>query len=647
MKSINSIFKLHKSNLFGHSLTIMFILSWLCSAPATAQTQVMAWGNITGIRIEGQLMDFETSLQVAGRNWQSVNATGKERQSPTYHRTGDEQTVTTKLGSIAFKEVVTENGRGSAVVNITAEAMKDTTLEGVYFCVDLPATYYANAKVKLNGTASEKSVSSLTGREDKIHSMSVRQVEILGNQQQLTMKFPGKVTGFFRITDDHPRFYVQLMGSKIKKGANTTQQITLISSGEIDHSTAGISIDANKPGRLFAGFGGNFRLQNPKADPQVIQYCLNNMRVAWGRVELPWGMWQPEEHMNPIDSAKAGKLNKHVYQSMEMAQELTKKGIPVILSDWQAPDWAIVGEQQDAYRYRHLGIFGYLLKKEKMQQIYQSLADYLVYLKDEYGVEPALFSFNESDLGINVRMTGEEHATFIKEFGSYLASRGLTTKLLLGDNSDATTFDFIKPAMHDPQTYPYIGAISFHSWRGCDDATLKKWAGAAREMKLPLIVAEGSTDAAAYRYPDIFYEQTFALYEINLYIRICSISQPLSILQWQLTSDYSPLKGMGIFGTEGPLEPTRRFWNLKQLASTPAASYSLPVTCNKAEVNCAAFGNIARGEYAIHMVNNGAARKAVITGIPDGVKNLSVYVTDKEKGMEKIGEVPVKNGKVE
>jgi hypothetical protein len=77
-------------------------------------------------------------------------------------------------------------------------------------------------------------------------------------------------------------------------------------------------------------------------------------------------------------------------------------------------------------------------------------------------------------------------------------------------------------------------------------------------MNLPLIVAEGSTDAAAYRYPDIFYEQTFALYEINLYMRICAISQPLSILQWQLTSDYSPLKGMGIYGTKGPLAPTRR-----------------------------------------------------------------------------------------
>jgi hypothetical protein len=46
-------------------------------------------------------------------------------------------------------------------------------------------------------------------------------------------------------------------------------------------------------------------------------------------------------------------------------------------------------------------------------------------------------------------------------------------------------------------------------------------------------------------------------------------------------------------------------------------------------------------------VNNGAARKAVITDIPEEVKSFSIYVTDKEKGMEKTGEVTVKDGTVE
>ncbi|RYE53741.1 MAG: hypothetical protein EOP48_13750, partial [Sphingobacteriales bacterium] len=68
-------------------------------------------------------------------------------------------------------------------------------------------------------------------------------------------------------------------------------------------------------------------------------------------------------------------------------------------------------------------------------EIYKSITDYILYLKAHYGVEVSMFSFNESDLGINIRQTGEEHAQLIKGLGAYFASKGLKTKLLLGDNS--------------------------------------------------------------------------------------------------------------------------------------------------------------------------------------------------------------------
>jgi hypothetical protein len=401
------------------------------------------------------------------------------------------------------------------------------------------------------------------------------------------------------------------------------------------------------PGRKFDGLGGNFRLQNPKTDPPVIQYCLDNLRVAWGRVEMPWTFWHPDENTSPVEAALSGNLNPRVHSAMEMAQRLVRLGMPVIVSDWEAPGWAILGDPRDAFRLRSKGIRGYQLNPEKTEKIYRSIGDYLVFMKQRYGVEAAMFSFNESDLGINVRHTGKEHAEFIKGLGAHLASRGLSTKLLLGDNSDATTFDFIIPAMNDPETHKYIGAVSFHSWRGCTDETLRKWADAAKKLNLPLIVAEGSTDAAAWNYPEIFSEQSFALYEINLYTRICAICEPISILQWQLTADYSVLTGAGIFRTEGPLRPTQRFWNLKQLASTPEDAFSIPLKCNKEGITCAAFGNIARGEYAVHIVNNGAECRATVKGIPEAVSILEIFVTYDEKGMEKTGEVNVINGTAE
>jgi hypothetical protein len=293
------------------------------------------------------------------------------------------------------------------------------------------------------------------------------------------------------------------------------------------------------------------------------------------------------------------------------------------------------------------GIRGNPLNPEKMNAIKKSIADYLIFLKEKYGVEAAMFTFNESDLGINVRQTPREHAEMIKTFGPYFASRGLATKLALGDTSDANPIDFIKPAMKDPEAVKYIGAVDFHSWRGCTDDILAQWAAAARELNVPLLVAEGSTDAAAYRYAQIFEEQSFALYEINLYVRILAISQPKSILQWQMTADYSLLAGGGIFGDNGPLRPTQRFWNLKQLASTPGRSFALPVQCKGSSLTCAAFGNIAEGAYALHIVNNGAARAATITGLPADVKQLRVWVTDTKRGMQEGARVPVSDGKAE
>jgi hypothetical protein len=281
-----------------------------------------------------------------------------------------------------------------------------------------------------------------------------------------------------------------------------------------------------------------------------------------------------------------------------------------------------------------------------MNEIYKSIADYILYLKNNYGVEVALFSFNESDLGINVRVTPLEHDALIKGLGAYFKSQGLATKMLLGDNSDATTYQFIYPALRDPDAKPYIGAISFHSWRGCDNETLKKWKAASDELKVPLIVGEGSIDAAAWNYPAIFEEQIYIMQEIDLYIRLLSVCQPLTILQWQFTSDYSPLAGGGIFGNNEPLRPTQRFWNFKQFASTPKRLFAMPITCDRPNITVAALGDNKRRIYTIHIVNNGAARNAILTGLPASLKSINVYITDKNNAIKKGALLKVINGTV-
>jgi hypothetical protein len=48
----------------------------------------------------------------------------------------------------------------------------------------------------------------------------------------------------------------------------------------------------------------------------------------------------------------------------------------------------------------------------------------------------------------------------------------------------------------------------------------------------------------------------------------------------------------------------------------------------------------------VHLVNNGAARKATVSGLPTGVKEMRVFVTDSRRGMKETGRVPVVHGKV-
>ena len=592
---------------------IILILAIAVSGAGYGQAELQPWGSLSGIRVEGQLMPLGTDIRVLGKAGEVMRVTAKERQRPHYIRQGNTQIVQTNLDSLYIIETVQDEDQGRAKINVTLMAKADIDMGGAWFSIGLPADASVNTGDRTIG---------LSGPGGQYKWLLIMDKPL---QTITTMG----------------RLNIPIRQGVMHTGEFAHFQLSVSVSGQTDHEPLHLSLNTAVEGRPFDGFGGNFRLQNAAMDPQVIDYCLTNMRVAWARVEMPWMLWQPVKDSNPIDSARAGRLHSRVKAAMEMAQRLSKMGVPLILSAWFPPRWAIVGPPAGP---RPGGAWGNPLNQDSMSLIYKSIADYIEYLREGYGVEIKLFSFNESDLGINVRQTGEEHDALIKGLGAYMAARGLTTKMLLGDNSDATTWRFIGPAMADPGARPYIGAISFHSWRGWDRETLEHWAAAAQKMDLPLIVGEGSIDAAAWNYPAIFSEPTYAMEEIDLYIRLLAICQPVSILQWQLTSDYSPLVGGGLFGNKAPLAPTQRFWNLKQLSSTPAGAKAMSITSDRAAVTCAALGDNVKKLYSIHLVNNGASRATVLKGLPADLKSLRVFVTDKQRGMKELDPVAVSDG---
>ena len=68
--------------------------------------------------------------------------------------------------------------------------------------------------------------------------------------------------------------YLPIQLGNLAKGQTAQQSFTITATGTIDRTPVQLALDATRPGQPWAGFGGNFRLQNPKSDPQAIDYCL-------------------------------------------------------------------------------------------------------------------------------------------------------------------------------------------------------------------------------------------------------------------------------------------------------------------------------------------------------------------------------------
>ena len=612
-----------------------------------SQTEFTTWGNITGIRIDNQLMEFKSSLVVVNKDMEE-RITRKEGQQIDFRRVGDKKVFSYKMDSIQWAKTLISNSDGSTVVDIDFSSTNDTLINGAYFRVELPPAFGLETKFdfKNPSTISLKDISNSFDGAD--YKSPATEVKVTSATRELSISFEKLTDVSVRVQDSlDPKIELNfwLAGGEISADSIFNNRFTIKASGVIDRSPIELTVFPDQEGEKFDGIGGNFRLQNPRMDPQVIDYSLENLRVAWSRVEMPWHLWHPELSKNPIEEAKSGNLHPKVKAAMEMAQRLDWIRIPVILAAWFPPDWAIIGEKS---RGRNAdGTRGNALDQGKKNAIYKSITDYIKYLENEYGVETVLFSFNESDLGIDVRQSAEEHNILIKELGAYFKSQGVNTKFLLGDTADANGWEFTTIASLDPETRPYIGGVSFHSWRGWTDENLIKWSDISKRVNLPLFVGEGSIDAGAWRYPQIFEESTYALDEIEVYLKILNIAQPLTILQWQLTADYSPMSGGGIFGNdEEDLYPTQRFYNLEQLGSTPKGLYAIPIISGDELVTSAAFINPRKNNMAIHMVNKGATRTASISGIPQRIKELRVFTTNKNKSFESIKIVPVRNGTV-
>ena len=118
---------------------------------AFAQPEVMAWGNLTGLRVEGHLLELSTSMCVAQPESAAVSCTGREKQQNNYSRNGKTETVTVRMRAprefrdpqgagwtMAATEVVEDTGPGTAKIDLEFTSPNEAAIGGAFSASNSP-----------------------------------------------------------------------------------------------------------------------------------------------------------------------------------------------------------------------------------------------------------------------------------------------------------------------------------------------------------------------------------------------------------------------------------------------------------------------------------------------------------------------------
>lgn len=367
---------------------------------------------------------------------------------------------------------------------------------------------------------------------------------------------------------------------------------------------AHVNVDASQPRYKFQGFGGNYCWDNRSP---VAAYTLDHLKIAWARTAM-----KPVEWDKQRDVSK-NNLSPELRADLEVMQRLQKMGVPYVISVWSLPERFYTDPNE-----KPPSASGRTIDPEKWDELLKLLGDYLLFAKREYNVEPDFFSFNETNIGINIGLTPEAHAKAIERIGAYFQKIGLKTKMLLGDTAGPRdTHTYALEAASDPAAVDYLGAVAFHSWGGGNHDHYSAWGDLAEWLHLPLLVTEVGVDPFAYRTRS-WDSYDYGLREARMIQELLTSARPQGLLFWQYTDDY----GLARVGADGVVEPSARFWIMKQFSDlTPPHSGALAASSDQSSVLVTAFRSgvdTKLDDTTLHVLNLGAARSIEIKGIPDG-----------------------------
>jgi hypothetical protein len=389
---------------------------------------------------------------------------------------------------------------------------------------------------------------------------------------------------------------IPLQEGSWRPGEPVTFGCTLALTAHPTVSPVQLTVHPEQVRQPFLGFGANYCWTNTSP---IIDYTMEHLQSTWYRFEFKFGPWVAERD-------QPGELLRRDFELMRRVQQAGK---PWIISLWRTPEDFYVPREPGASPMGH----GRRIAPQRWDEFLQQLGDYLVYLKQHYGAEPDLFSFNEPDLGVDVIFSPEEHRDAIKRIGAHFERLGLKTKQLLGETANPRDRHlYVLATAADPEAMRYVGGVSFHSWGGATPEQYAAWGDVAEWIQQPLMVGEAGMDPGAYR-NRTYDSYSYGLRELKDHFDFVRHARAQISLYWQFTNDYSLVR----IGDDGTIHPTGRFHLMRHLNNlSPAPSQVVGAVSDDPAVHVITFRTPTG--WVLHLLNTGPARSARLAGIPGG-----------------------------
>ncbi len=351
------------------------------------------------------------------------------------------------------------------------------------------------------------------------------------------------------------------------------------------------------------------------------------------RVQLDLAEWEPKPGM---PSAERFHDDNHVHATFEFLQQLKTKSpnVQVIASIWDAPNWMVSNPDKTDNR---------LLAPGSINAVIDSIAEWLLTTRNQYGVEVDYLSFNEANIGINIALTPQEQINFIRKAGPAFRDRGLKTRWLLGDTgSAAAASSYIPPIFAAEDIRPYLGPLSFHSWDyASDDSVFRAIGQFADQNKLEVWCTEAGWDPSEWQRPEDFATWKHALNLANIYTRVLRDTRATSVLYWQMTGkDYAINDGtLGFPAYLYILEMQKHFPAGAQIVKSPDDPIQTISLLTLA-------ARLPKEGFSAQILNQINERRPIrLMGLPDG-KYSMVRLSEADQGRKQLESILVRGGEV-